>query len=408
MATKLKDKVTALANKNGLKITSSSRVVPASQQIRFPYNGDLTKFFGTIGVLVKESKIKISGSFPNYLLTDKTGEVLYYVNNATDSASGKKFGTKELTPDTFGLGGARLTVNECVSKSLKHIKSQYDANIAHDFEMLLKQTLETTTPTVSLKRELNYSTSDLATISKDFGEILAAIWYLKETNASKIFFPSKSNEQLLDFYVEKNNRDQAVSVKSGGGGKVTIQNIIDGVTESGVKADVIQKEYSYQVFQLIEKYNAKEGILEVAKYVNAKGLDTLCKAMNIKKTALTMRAIQDFTNKHTNTQLKGLLSSYHKELGTVMTDTVWERPDKIRFIISPMGEYLWKELNADKKMTQSLTRLANMIAVIQVNCDVTKKKIQFKKNSFKSAKFEFGWAGYTAGNKLGFKMKLND
>ncbi len=44
--------------------------------------------------------------------------------------------------------------------------------------------------------------------------------------------------------------------------------------------------------------------------------------------------------------------------------------------------------------------------LIQVNCDVKTKKIIFSSNFFKEARFQFGWAGYSAGNKLGFKMKL--
>lgn len=405
MAT-LKAKVIELATKNKLKITASSRVVPAAQQIRFPYNGDLKKFFGGIGVFIKESSIKISGSFDNYILSDTKGNTLYYVNNVNDASAGKTFGTKELTPNAFGLGGRRVSVAECISQTTKSITKKYNTNIANDFLMLLHQTNKTNQTSITLNNKLNYSTSDLATISKDFGEILSAIWYVNATTAAKIFFPAKLNEALVDFYAEKNNTDQAISVKSGGGGKVTIQNIIDGVTESGVKKDTVKKEYSYKVFELIESHGAKEGILEVAKYINATGLDELCVAMNIKKTALTYKEIEAFTKKYTNKSLKNLLSSYHTKLGTTITNDVWQRPDKIRFIISPMGEYLWKQLNANKKMTQSLTRLANMISVIQVNCDVTKDKIKFQKNSFTGAEFEFGWAGYTAGNKLGFKMKL--
>lgn len=399
----LKEKVTALATSHGLKITSSSRGVPASEQIRFPYNGDLKKLFGTIGVYIKESHIKISGSFKNYILSDTKGNTLYYVNNAV---SGKTFGTKELIPDTFGLGGRRVTVAECISTTTRNITKKYNKNITNDLLMLLHQTNDTRQSNVTLTRELKYSTTDLATISKDFGEILSAVWYANNITATNIFFPPTSNEALVDFYIEKNRTDQAISVKSGGGGKVTIQNIIDGLTESGVKSEVIQKEYSYKVFQLIESHGAKEGILEVAKYINATGLKELCSAINIEKRALTYQAIQTFTQKHTNKQLKSLLKPYHDKLGTSITDSVWQRPDKIRFIISPMGEYLWKQLNADAEMKKSLTRLANMISVVQVNCDVTKNKIQFQKNSFKGAEFEFGWAGYTAGNKLGFKMKL--
>jgi hypothetical protein len=406
MAT-LKERVTTLANQNGLKLTASSRVVPASQQIRFPYNGDLQKFFKTIGVFVAESHIRISGTYNTYILSDAKGNTLYYVNNINDVASGKSFKTKELTPNAFGLGGQRIGITECISKTVAIIESKYDKNIANDLTTLLRVTNETNQSTVPLPEKLTwYSASDLATISKDFGEILAAIWYANDVGANKIFFPPRATEALIDFYVEKSSKDQPVSVKSGGGGKVTIQNIIEGVTKSGIKMETVKNEYSYKVFELINKYQRSEGILEVAKYINLKGLDALCAVMNINRSALTYRAIQTFTQKYTNEQLKALLAPYHAELGTTLTDVVWERPDKNRFIISPMGERLPKQLNADSEMTKSLTRLANMISVVQVNCDVTKNEIKFQKNSFTNASFKFAWAGYAGGNKLGFTMVL--
>lgn len=137
-----------------------------------------------------------------------------------------------------------------------------------------------------------------------------------------------------------------------------------------------------------------------------KGIDVLAKIIGVNVNQLSMKTLNEFVKKYSNKELKEKLNPYLLKLNTKISDSVWDKPDKIRFIISPMGEYLWKDLNADTKMTKSLTNLANMISVTQVNCDVSKDKIKFKVNSFKNAEFEFGWAGYVAGNKLGFKMKL--
>lgn len=406
MANILKNIVTKLAQDNNLKITPSSRVVPANKQIRFPYSGDIHAFFKQINVSVKPSNIKVSGSFDTYILYNSKGEEIYYVNNITGSSSKKLFRNKELTPDSFGLGGKRITVDKCIETVKFYLRKKYDANIMIDFFELIDKTNDAKGTDIKLNKNLNYSTSDLSTISKDFGEILASIWYANTNKMQKIYFPPVSNEALVDFYVEKNKIDYPVSVKSGGGGKVTIQNIMNGVLASGVKSDIIEKEYSFHLFKLIDSNNAKEGILEVAKYINAKGIDVLAKIIGVNVNQLSMKTLNEFVKKYSNKELKEKLNPYLLKLNTKISDSVWDKPDKIRFIISPMGEYLWKDLNADTKMTKSLTNLANMISVTQINCDVSKDKIKFKVNSFKNAEFEFGWAGYVAGNKLGFKMKL--
>ena len=53
-----------------------------------------------------------------------------------------------------------------------------------------------------------------------------------------------------------------------------------------------------------------------------------------------------------------------------------------------------------------MTALARQLSMIQVNVDIKKGALVFDVNRFKKAEFIFGWAGYAAGNKLGFKMKL--
>ena len=60
----------------------------------------------------------------------------------------------------------------------------------------------------------------------------------------------------------------------------------------------------------------------------------------------------------------------------------------------------------NEEIQQSLQDLARKLSVIQVNIDVKNRAMLFQKTSFKKANFEFGWAGYAAGNKLGFKMSL--
>jgi hypothetical protein len=89
-----------------------------------------------------------------------------------------------------------------------------------------------------------------------------------------------------------------------------------------------------------------------------------------------------------------------------LTERIIQGDDKVRLIISPLGESIWKILNNSKEIKTSLMNIARQVALIQVNVDVKKRTLNFEHNFFRDADFEFGWAGYAGGNKLGFKMKL--
>ena len=91
---------------------------------------------------------------------------------------------------------------------------------------------------------------------------------------------------------------------------------------------------------------------------------------------------------------------------TQLTDTVWQRNDRLRFVVSPLGEWLWRFLNNNEEIRGSMTELARQLSIIQVNIDIKKSLLIFQYHKFSKAEFIFGWAGYTAGNKLGFKMDL--
>jgi len=78
--------------------------------------------------------------------------------------------------------------------------------------------------------------------------------------------------------------------------------------------------------------------------------------------------------------------------------------DPVRSIISPLAENIYPILNEDPKMKASLTSLARQVILLQTNVNVRKAKMTFRADKFSEAEFEFDWAGYSGGNKLGFKM----
>ena len=116
---------------------------------------------------------------------------------------------------------------------------------------------------ISLKTPLSFGAKDLAQISQDYGEILAAIWGMSQSpdqNFSfpydKVIFPADPATKLLDFFaIAEDGTRIPVSVKSGTtGGKVTIKNITETAkllyemskgTEGGIA--------SYRQFMAVEK-----------------------------------------------------------------------------------------------------------------------------------------------------------
>ena len=137
------------------------------------------------------------------------------------------------------------------------------------------------------------------------------------------------------------------------------------------------------------------------------GIKELAKVTGIAKKKLDLASIKDWVADKDMSMLKSkLIPFWEKNAYGKPTERVLEGQDKLRLIISPLGEAIWKVLNNDANLKKSLTDVARMVAIIQVNVDVKTKSVHFKSNYFREAEFEFGWPGYISGNKLGFKMSL--
>lgn len=409
----------ATLKKQGISLTGSSR---GGVHIRFGMSGslqDFQKFFKPLGVTVEETSKSISGTFETYVLRMAQGNeyvdpgtTLLWVNNVTGAAAGsdRKFGAKMLTPDDLGFAGVTSDAQTTYTKLKKVLVEKYPESA----EMLLQlakisANKGTTMPLGSLDLS-GYTSSDLATISKNYGEILAAIWSEHNMGFKSVFFPAVSNAALIDFYGKRMNVEYPVSVKSGGGGKVTIQNIIDALADK-IKAGKVNpaEQKSYIVFKTVNQYNAREGIVQLHRYFNTKPLQELSRISKIATDKLDVNTINEWLSSYEDVgQLRNDLAPFLKTMNTNITDEIWARDDRLRWIVSPLGEWIWKYLNQNEEIQQSLQDLARKLSIIQVNVDLKTKTLEFQKSSFKKAEFIFGWAGYAAGNKLGFKMKMSN
>jgi hypothetical protein len=408
--------LTAKLSQAGAKLTGSSR---GGLHIRFAMEGELADFqqyFSPLNIEVKDATTNVSGTFPTYILT-LTQDVdnleapvsLPWVNNyiGANSKVDKSFGPKDLTPESVGLAGKKENINgifDIVVPSLKSNHPDYAEALIQLMNAAQKKGGQISISNIDMSR---FNGSDLATISKNFGEVLSAIWSMNNLAFKNTFFPAISNEKLIDFYGERMGVEYPVSVKSGGGGKVTIQNILDAL-EDKVKAGKVnpQEQKSYIVFETVRQNSARGGVLALHKYFNTNAIQELSKITRIPVDDMTVENITEWTNDKSNEELRKILTSWLQGMKTKITDDIWSRDDKLRFIISPLGEMLPRFLNEDDDIRSSMSELARKLSILQVNVDVKKSVLLFQANRFKKAEFIFGWAGYASGNKLGFKMQL--
>jgi len=414
---------TAVA-KAGLKLGSSSR---HETHTRFAFPGELKDyqtFFQPIGITVAE-RDTISGSFETYTLTtikpikvnDKitipAGTQLPWVNNwvGKDSRSGKTFGDKDLTPESVGLAGARLDAEGILSKISTGVKGN-EAYVEYAPQLLaLAKKSQSLGNSISLSGVdiSNFSMSDLATISKNFGEVLASIWSITNLKYEKILFPKTSNARMIDFYGELDGSEYPVSVKSGTtGGKVSVGNLYealqDKIRQGKIKPD---EEKAYNVFEMVTKNSRTQGIISLHKYFKTQPIQDLARLVGVPVENLDSKTLLEWLNSFQDAKsLQKKILPWHKEIGKSIEPPTWNKKDRGHIIIGPLGQSILDVLNNSEEVRGSLTRLAQQLSIIQVNVNVKKLSMTFQYNRFEDANFYFNWAGYPGGNRIGFNMDL--
>jgi hypothetical protein len=430
------------------KTQGSERSTRGGRHVRGMVDGDLkavAAFYKKHGLKLDDwDGYKLTGSYPEYQLTaikdiefelpakgGKTvkylvpkGTVTPYVN-ATAASTGKTFKTKELSPDGFGLAGKTFnSKQDLIKATAASVDERYGdkPEVAVPLKAILQDAAIAKGAMIDLSDGLVFGTSDLATISKDYGEILAAIWSFDNLDFERVEFPVASNHKLIDFYglrsaLEGGGFDETpVSVKSGDtGGKVNIKNIIDALERQDLEVDM-NAQYAKEVFESA-KLRMKGQMIKLHQLVNdgngTKIIQNLSKITKIPvesmdKDNLTAWAEEAFKN---GTLVDLIDKKWYSTLtrGKLTKKSIRKRAfvdgqDPVRSIISPLAENIYPILNDDPKMKASLTSLARQVILLQTNVNVKKAKMTFRADKFSEAEFEFDWAGYSGGNKLGFKM----
>lgn len=407
----LKSKIKTILGPS-VKFTQPSR---GDYHIRFQYDGDANALFKKHGMKVIDHDVSISSKFETKAIVTTrkidnipVGTSIPWVNNyiGHTKTGSKLFNNKDLTPDNLGLAGMTVNYSQIIEKVTLALESKYDKEISDQLIYLLKESNKKREK-IRLDKTLTFSPNDFAKISADFGEIMSAIWVMKNLPFKEVFFPIVSNERMVDFYGIRLGVKYPISVKSGGGGKVTIQNIIDAIKNRAKTAHMDHSdESSLAVFNIVKNYTMKEQMIELHKYMETEAIKKLAEIMNVDYKSINLESVKNYVSDKTNEELIEKLTPFWNVLKTKLTDGVKFGNDKVRLVISPLGQSIYKILNASKEIKNSLTNVARQVSLIQVNVDAKKNTISFKHNFFKEAEFEFEWAGYNGGNKLGFLMSL--
>lgn len=407
----LKSYITKFIKEKNIKITNSSR---HCYHIRFQLKGTLQDFndlFNPIGIEAVLSQHSCSSKSPTYILkvikninnNISQNTELYWVNNeVSQSNTGSKlFKTKDLSPDSLKVTDKLYSIDELISEVSEIIDRKYDNKISDELISLLRYSKEKSLH-INIHNKLHFTKDDLIVISKDYGEILSAIWLMSNLNFSKVFFPKNSNEKLIDFYGKKVSVCYPISVKSGNGGKVLLQNIIDAINRrQKLSKKNIQNEPSLKIIKIVNDNSAKLQMIKLHQYLQTKMIEDLSVIMKEPIENITIDSVKKWSNSKTIEELKDILNDWWTNYSMPRKFNV---NDQERLIIAPLGEAIKYILNNDIKLKKSLTYLAKQISILQINIDINNNKIIFKKSFFKDSKFEFGWPGYSSGNKLGFRM----
>ena len=412
--TSLKSYIKKFVLSNNIKVVDDSKKPEVN--IKFPLNGtyeDYVKFFKQMHLSISENTVlpRLSGKYTSYIVTSvipidniPVGTSIYWVNSGQSNKSNEKilFANKDLSPAKLNLAGKTFDKDSLIKATITELKQKYEPDIVNQMIELVNAANSTS---LDIPVTTTFSSKYLTIISADFGEILAAIWVMRNLNFKSVIFPSASNAPLVDFYGIRLGVNYPISVKSGGGGKVSISHLQNVIYKRQKTSSLdISQEIAYPIFNIVSSYKVKESIIELHKFYKTNAIKKLCDIMGISMSQLTLAEIKKWTDEKTNSELSTLLEPFWNVLRTNLNDATKNSSDKLKMIVSPLGEFIWKMFNGIPEIKQSLVNIAQKINMLQINVDVTSKSLKFKSNYFKNSDFEFGWAGYMGGNSLGFKM----
>jgi hypothetical protein len=411
---------------NGMEVSSYKG---KKYHIRFPLKAkkDIDNFFHGYPISVSPSPESISGKYSTHVLTftddagtgkPNKGDKLFWVNSHAGTQKGKRlFRTKDLAPEKFGVAGKRLSPAELLILVKKNIgKMDLPVPVKEWFVYITETVISSKGERIAIGDvDPDLDLPDLKTVSKDFGEILAAIWCINNLGYNKAFFPKAINEPFVDFYGVTGKKEMhPVSVKSGMGSTTTINNLADKILDKMSSKEWMaqwsrNEKTVIEVIADLAKPGAERGLIDAHRILDSNAIKSISKITKIPKNAITVPKLESWTRKHTIDQVRTILKPWYVEINHKPKEDTWSRIKNFGkwsgLVTSPIGYSLVDELN--KSVFQNvLTKLVRTINLRQVNIDIIPGYIVVSTKKFKDSKFKFSYSSnaFDPGrNKFGFK-----
>jgi len=329
-----------------------------------------------------------------------------------------------------------------ISKIKSGLNSQYSDSKYNEVKKYLSECLskasgtnislyESFAKSYSLSGKYNLSNSDISTLSKNFGEVLAAL-YILVTNkkAQSVEFPNIS-ETLYDFTM---TNDKGIkhfySVKSMGGSSTALGNInyvLDKFSKDNKMFSDSKKEIEVIRGLINDKQSGRTTIINITDFYNKtlpsknKQILNLIKKISkykpkdLSQTELSKwfpsmvatAKINDFINTMNDIYIRILDKSKVSEKKLRQMYNGKSIPNGNGYLLYPMGSYIVKYLNSDKKYLDLLNTILNYGSYVhQFTVNLSKNNFQVKISPFKTSKFRYTYnagGGYPGNRPIGFK-----
>lgn len=354
--------------------------------------------------------------------------------------------SKEFLPEKIGLVGKTYRdKQQLASQTITGLEKAYAEEKYNEIVAYLKECVEIAssraflnegfTKKYNLSRSYKIASSDMGILSKNFGEIVAAIYILANNKqAAAVKFPDNIAAPLYDFIMLKQNGfAEYYSVKSLGGSSTSIENI-NFLLKNFQEGNSLFIEYDHEVDVIMNLMNnKKEGITTLTniqnffeKYLPEKQVQIINKLNEISKNK-----INSLSQIELNNWFKGMLSTASIDQFVSTMNSIYneiladagEGPSKAAtaslmdmynsksskdngYIYYPMGSYITKYLNNTGDYLMVLNIILNYGTYVhQFNVDMYSDRFDVSIESFKTKKFRFSYnagAKYPANRPIGF------
>ena len=420
-------------------------------------DGELKKLSPSDNIKILDTKLTKKGA-SNYAKVSVGKKIgLLNINAITkptgrskDSASviGGGKNSKEFTPDKFNLGGSEFkNLGALVSTVANRLQSVYGGEEYAEIRRYLNHVVQKVTGIKMLSEKLkrfsqSYKTdkfavtdSDMKIISKNFGEIVGAMFLLRTNKkAAVVGFPGAVNEGLYDIYTKDDKgRMHYYSAKSAGGSSTSMANL-NFIRRNFSSGNTWVQQHMKELETIDALINTTEynTVFNITAFFNDElpiKVKAIVKVLNgLSMPELQIRDVEQETLddwfisiKETRTEkqfVDTMMNIYNNVLGDVKGTP--KTSDKVLremfngkssfhhgYLLYPMGSYIVKYLNNSPKMVEALNLLAgfaNYISQITVDMSTTNTEVQiikFAKNDFR---FSYNGMSKAPGNRpIGFK-----